>query len=76
MFILLDVGATGLEGEDFARKLLREKHVAVMPGGSFGEEARNFVRLSLTVPDETLTEAVGRIADLGQELTGLTAKRA
>lgn len=76
MFILLDVGATGLEGEEFARKLLREKHVAVMPGSSFGEEAKNFVRLSLTVPDETLREAVGRIADLGQELTGLAAKRA
>ena len=76
MFILLDVGATGMEGEEFARKLLREKHVAVMPGSSFGEEARNFIRLSLTVPDETLREAVVRIADLGQELTGLAAKRA
>jgi arginine:pyruvate transaminase len=76
MFILLDVGATGLEGEDFARRLLREKHVAVMPGSSFGEEAKSFVRLSLTVPDDTLREAVGRIADLGQELTGLAAKRA
>lgn len=76
MFILLDVGATGLSGEDFARRLLREKHVAVMPGSSFGEEARNFIRLSLTVPDETLREAVGRMADLGQELTGLAVRRA
>lgn len=76
MFILLDVGATGLSGEEYARKLLRDKHVAVMPGSSFGEEARNFIRLSLTVPDDTLREAVGRMADLGQELTGLTAKRA
>jgi arginine:pyruvate transaminase len=76
MFILLDVGATGLTGEEFARKLLREKHVAVMPGSSFGKEARNFLRLSLTVPDDRLREAVGRIADLGQELTGLAAKRA
>ena len=47
-----------------------------MPGGSFGENARDFLRLSLTVPDGTLVEAVGRIADLGQELTGLAAKRA
>lgn len=76
MFILLDVGATGLDGEAFARRLLREKHVAVMPGSSFGEEARNFLRLSLTVPDDTLAEAVGRIADLGQELSGLAVKRA
>ena len=65
-----------LDGEAFARRLLREKHVAVMPGSSFGEEARNFLRLSLTVPDDTLAEAVGRIADLGQELSGLAAKRA
>jgi arginine:pyruvate transaminase len=76
MFILLDVGATGLDGEAFARKLLREKHVAVMPGSSFGENAAGFLRLSLTVPDDILIEAVGRIADLGQELTGLSAKRA
>lgn len=76
MFILLDVGATGLTGEDFARRLLREKHVAVMPGSSFGGEARNFIRLSLTVPDDTLREAVGRMADLGQELTGLAVRRA
>lgn len=76
MFILLDVGATGLDGEAFARRLLREKHVAVMPGASFGENARDFLRLSLTVPDDTLVEAVGRIADLGQELTGLAVKRA
>ena len=76
MFILLDVGATGLESEDFARKLLGEKHVAVMPGASFGEEARNFIRLSLTVPDDTLREAVSRIADLGQELTGAAARQA
>ena len=69
-------GATGLDGEAFARKLLREKHVAVMPGSSFGENAAGFLRLSLTVPDDILIEAVGRIADLGQELTGLSAKRA
>ncbi|MGV3551252.1 pyridoxal phosphate-dependent aminotransferase [Rhizobium sp.] len=76
MFILLDVSATGLDGEAFAYRLLNEKHVAVMPGSSFGENARDFLRLSLTVPDDVLTEAVGRIADLGQELTGLAAKRA
>lgn len=76
MFILLDVGATGLDGEAFARKLLHDRHVAVMPGSSFGENAKDFLRLSLTVPDDTLAEAVARIADLGQELTGLAARRA
>jgi arginine:pyruvate transaminase len=76
MFILLDVVGTGLSGEDFAWQLLRDKHVAVMPGSSFGAEARDFVRLSLTVPDEDLKTAVSRIAALGEELTPPAAKRA
>jgi arginine:pyruvate transaminase len=76
MFILLDVSGTGLSGEDFAWRLLREKHVAVMPGSSFGAEARDFIRLSLTVPDSDLKVAVGRIATLGEELTPTAAKRA
>lgn len=75
MFILLDVSATGLSGEDFAWKLLKDKHVAVMPGNSFGVQARNFLRLSLTVPDEDLKLAMQRIAALGEELLP-AAKRA
>jgi arginine:pyruvate transaminase len=76
MFILLDVSGTGLSGEDFAWQLLRGKHVAVMPGSSFGAEARDFVRLSLTVPDDELKVAVDRIAALGEELTPPAQKRA
>lgn len=76
MFILLDVAGTGLSGEDFAWQLLRDKHVAVMPGSSFGAEATDFIRLSLTVPDEDLRTAVDRIAAFGEQLTPPAAKRA
>lgn len=62
MFLLVDVGATGLDGTAFADRLLEERQIAVMPGRSFGAQAEGFIRLSLTVPDETLSEAVGRIA--------------
>ncbi|WP_414833940.1 pyridoxal phosphate-dependent aminotransferase [Afifella sp. YEN Y35] len=62
MFILLDVRDSGLTGEDFAWGLLESEGVAVMPGASFGEEARGFVRVSLTVPDERMEEACARIA--------------
>lgn len=62
MFILVDVAGTGLTGEDFAWGLLEEAQVAVMPGPSFGEEARGFVRISLTVPDGDIAEACRRIA--------------
>ncbi|MHB1302020.1 MAG: pyridoxal phosphate-dependent aminotransferase [Acidiphilium sp.] len=62
MFCLVDVAATGLTGEDFAWALLDKEQVAVMPGASFGDEAKDFVRLSLTVPDARIGEACRRIA--------------
>jgi arginine:pyruvate transaminase len=76
MFILLDVSGTGLSGEDFAWSLLRNKQVAVMPGSSFGAEAKDFVRLSLTVNDDDLKIAVDRIAELGEELLPAAARQA
>lgn len=69
MFILVDVSPTGLDGEAFAWRLL-DAGVAVMPGSSFGENARDFIRLSLTVPDGDLTEACGRMANLANEIAG------
>lgn len=42
--------------------LLGKEQVAVMPGASFGDEAKDFVRLSLTVPDARIGEACRRIA--------------
>ncbi|MBR0554089.1 pyridoxal phosphate-dependent aminotransferase [Ciceribacter sp. L1K23] len=70
MFLLIDVSGTGLTGEEFAARLLDEKHVAVMPGGSFGDQARSFIRVSLTVSDDLLEKASARIAELGDELVG------
>ena len=64
MFIVVDIAGTGMSGEDFAWALLREELVAVMPGSSFGDEAKGFIRLSLTVPDAHIEEACRRIADL------------
>ncbi|SSC67884.1 pyridoxal phosphate-dependent aminotransferase [Ciceribacter selenitireducens] len=70
MFIVVDVSATGLTGQAFAERLLRERNVAVMPGGSFGEEAINFVRISLTVDDERLARATQRMVELAAEIAG------
>ncbi len=62
MFTVIDITATGLSGEDFARKLLAEEHVAVMPGESFGQGLRGWLRICLTRPDAEITEACRRIA--------------
>ncbi|WP_305986069.1 pyridoxal phosphate-dependent aminotransferase [Roseibium sp. MMSF_3544] len=70
MFLLIDVSAMGLDGASFADRLLAEKHVAVMPGASFGEQAAGFIRLSLTVDDGQLADAVERISAFSKGLDG------
>ncbi|WP_413205229.1 pyridoxal phosphate-dependent aminotransferase [Rhodospirillum sp. A1_3_36] len=61
MFVMIDVADTGLDGEAFAWGLLKEQNVAIMPGTSFGENAKTLIRVALTVPDDTLREAMRRI---------------
>lgn len=68
MFLLIDVRATGLDGAAFAERLLEDKQVAVMPGASFGDQAADFIRLSLTVDDKVLAEATDRIAAFADAL--------
>jgi arginine:pyruvate transaminase len=64
MFALVGVGGTGLglDGHAFATRLLEQAGVAVMPGTSFGAVTRDWIRLSLTVPDDVLQRACDRIA--------------
>lgn len=62
MFALVDVRATGLSGEAFARGLLEREKVAVMPGESFGSALSGWLRLALTQPDNLTSEACNRIA--------------
>ncbi|PLL11023.1 aminotransferase [Tabrizicola sp. TH137] len=62
MFALLDIRATGMTGDAFARALLTEVKVASMPGESFGAALAGWLRLSLTQPDDRIAEACSRIA--------------
>ncbi|WEX77931.1 pyridoxal phosphate-dependent aminotransferase [Sinorhizobium numidicum] len=74
MFTLIDVSGTGLSGEAFAWALLEEEKVAVMPGSSFGNEAQNLLRVSLTVPDPDIDEACRRITSLAERCTSRTER--
>lgn len=73
MFVVVDVTATGLGGAEYAWELLRKEQVAVMPGSSFGHQAAGFIRISLTVPDDVLEEAVKRMASLAGKLAAMPA---
>jgi len=61
MFSLVDVHSTGLNGDEFAAGLLEQVGVAVMPGSSFGESLADWVRIALTVDDQTFDEGLSRI---------------
>jgi LL-diaminopimelate aminotransferase len=51
----------GHTSESFATLVLEQANVVVSPGTGYGESGEGFVRLSLTVPDDRLEEAVRRI---------------
>jgi LL-diaminopimelate aminotransferase len=54
----------GYTSASFAERVLREAGVVITPGSGFGKGGEGFVRFSLTVSDERLKEAVGRIEAL------------
>ena len=60
--------ATGLTGEDFAWKLLKEENVVTMPGESFGAGGAGHVRVALTVDDIQIAEAAKRIVRLAEKI--------
>ena len=64
MFVMLDVSRCARDGDDFARRLLDEQGVSVIPGAGFGANTANYVRFSLTQPVEVLGRALDRIETL------------
>lgn len=68
MYLMLDVRGTGLDGIGFARRLLEEEGIAVLPGESFGAAAAGHVRVALTVPEAALGDAIARMARLADRL--------
>ncbi|SLN42965.1 Arginine--pyruvate transaminase AruH [Roseovarius albus] len=68
MFAMIEVSATGMNGNDYALHLLEHGKVAVMPGTSFGMTVDNWVRVALTVDDETFATACDRIVAHANQL--------
>jgi LL-diaminopimelate aminotransferase len=51
----------GHTSESYCAMVLEESAVVVSPGGAYGPNGEGFFRISLTVPDERLAEAVERL---------------
>lgn len=67
------IKSTGLSSDEFCERLLREKHVAVVPGTAFGESGEGFVRASYCYSTAHIKEALRRIGEFLSELKGENA---
>jgi aspartate/methionine/tyrosine aminotransferase len=62
-FFWIPVGSLGLNGLDFARRLLSEKKVLVVPGNWFGPSGNHHIRLSYAADEGRLREGLSRLAE-------------
>jgi aminotransferase len=60
-YVFPSIHNTGLSDEAFAEKLLMEEKVAVVPGSSFGDAGRGFVRCSYATNYELIEQALEKI---------------
>lgn len=66
-YMMIDVSGSGMDGRDFARRLIEERSVAVVPGESFGPGSGRLVRVSLATAPDLLTEGILRLAGAIEE---------
>lgn len=62
LYVFVDIEKTGLSGEELTDKLL-DAGVVVLPGTSFGEYAKTYIRLTLTRPMNEIVDGLYIIAD-------------
>ena len=69
-YILLDIGEFGFASDlEFCEVLARDVGVGAMPGSSFFKEpVNNLIRLHFAKKDETLNEALNRLADIRKKI--------
>jgi len=69
MYMMLDISATGMDGEAFANALLDAHHIATMPGESFGAAAAGHIRVAMTIEDNAFAAAMQTLCDFAKSRT-------
>lgn len=60
-YIYTNISATGMDAPAFCEGLLRETGVLLFPGTMFGDESRDYIRISYLQPIERIREAMKRM---------------
>ncbi len=61
LFVWADSSSTGIHAAELSYLLLQEGRVLIFPGTAFGEKWRDYVRITMLEPIETLSAAVERM---------------
>lgn len=69
-YMFPNVRSTGMNGEEFCTRLLREQHVALVPGNAFGDSCADNVRISYSYSMKQIEEAVVRMNRFMNTLKG------
>ena len=62
-YAFIDVSETGMDGNEFALDLIEKAQVILVPGDTFGQEGKKYVRLVFAASEEKLKKGIGRIRD-------------
>jgi LL-diaminopimelate aminotransferase len=54
----------GYTSADFCEKLIEEQGIVVTPGSGFGDDGEGYFRISLTIDETRIGEAIGRLKSL------------
>ncbi len=60
-YVFPSIQSTGLSSEEFCTRLLKDEHVAVVPGNAFGACGEGFVRISYSYSLKHINEALARM---------------
>ena len=64
-----NISHLGIPSREFAMRLLKEKHVVVVPGTGFGEGGEGFVRLAYATSEDNIREGLKRIREFVETLS-------
>ena len=67
-YVFVNISKTGMDGEAFANLLLEKEGIATVPGINFGEQGKDFIRISYATSFEDIVKAIPRIKKAVEEL--------
>ena len=67
-YVFPNIQKYGLKSEEFATRMLKEEHVAVVPGDAFGDSGEGFLRISYAYSIEDLKKALVRLEKFVEKL--------